>query len=252
MEATSAGAIALMTKLCGIVVPENNIDALAGQFVGNCPAHAIHACPRRHQLDRYADHSNEPRFLPCDRESLAPPMMEIRSWPISGTSSSKQCDQKLLDGAAGKQLGAPNFRPDLVKVCSQAISRPNSFSHNHVSLRNESLCVRTEVKVNIATFNSLDDSVDEFTCTVLVGFDDLGAFRFRTRCTITCLAVCAAIRPNSTLSTGSSIKSPDGQFRILFLSGAQRNLDFFEFDFGVLPRQLPNGGRFRTHRFHGR
>ena len=30
----------------------------------------------------------------------------------------------------------------------------------------------------------------------------------RTRCTITCLAVCAAIRPNSTLSIGSSMKPP--------------------------------------------
>src|SRR5690606_20417546 len=125
-------------KLRGIFVPENNIDTLAGKFVG----HGLHTRTAHTDAGAYRI---KPWIVGFDGDlrthtGVARCAANVdQALPDFRHFNLEKLDQKLGAGAADKQLWAANFGTHFAQKTAQTVARPYGFTGNHVFLADISL-----------------------------------------------------------------------------------------------------------------
>ena len=69
------------------------------------------------------------------------------------------------------------FGTDFTQVTTQAVAGTHRFPRNHFITGYNGLGITPQIEVDIATLDTLDNTGNQFTDAVLVGFHDLGTFR---------------------------------------------------------------------------
>src|SRR5688572_2380891 len=162
-------------ELRGVLVVENDVDALAGELVRNgLHARAAHADACADGVDAGVvaadrDLGAQPRIA-RGAEDLDEPLADLRHLDL------EQLDQEFRRRARQEQLRAARLGANLVQQALDAVLRLDWLARDQVLARNEALGVAAEIDVRAVTIDALDDAADELACAILVRIDDLLAF----------------------------------------------------------------------------
>src|SRR5690625_2807360 len=86
----------------------------------------------------------------------------------------EQLQQKLVHGAADKQLRAANLRTHLVQVAAHPVVEPHRLARNGVPRRDECIGVLAQIEHDAAALGALDLAADQLVNAVFVGVNHLG------------------------------------------------------------------------------
>ena len=159
-------------ELRRVVVPGDDVDALAGDLVGD----RLHA--RTAHADAGAD-GVDARILAAHRDlgadaGVARGAQDLdRALPDLGHLELEELDQELGTRTRQEQLRAARLRADLLEEGLDAVLRLDDLAGDHVDARHEALGVAAQVDEDAVAVDALDDAAHELADAVLVGVDDL-------------------------------------------------------------------------------
>src|SRR5690606_27679720 len=164
-------------QLRRVVVPQHDVDALAGQFVGHgLHARTAHADAGTDRVDAlvvgfHGDLGARARITggALDLDQLS---ADVRYFDL------EQFDQHLRRRAAGEQLRATVFRVDAGQVGTDAVVLAHGFARDHLVAGDQRLGVAAQVQDDAVACRFLDGAADQITDAITVFLDDLGALGF--------------------------------------------------------------------------
>jgi hypothetical protein len=157
------------------LIPENDVDTLASQFVGD----------RLHTGTAHADAGSyrvQPQIVALDCHLGA--HAGVTSGPLDfddafahlGHFQPEQGDQELRSSAADEQLRATRLRSHGLKITAQAITGTHGFPGDHLVPGDVGFHIAAQIQVDAAALHPFDHAGDEFAHPALVGVDHLAPF----------------------------------------------------------------------------
>src|SRR5699024_76998 len=157
--------------------PQNDVDALARQFVG----HALYT--RTAHADTGTDRVDAP-ILGMHRHLGAQARVARAAAQLDQALADfrhfqpEQFDQELRLATGDEQLWPTLFRAHVVEVAADAVARAHRLARNHLIARNDRFGIATEVENDRAAFHALDQTGNQFADSILVLLDDQAPFVF--------------------------------------------------------------------------
>ena len=166
--------MALITNCAGFSIVRDDVDALAGDLVGDrLHARAAHADAGADRIDAriVAAHGDLGAHARIARraQDLDQSLADLGHFEL------EQLDQELRRGARQEQLRAARLRAHFLQVRLDAVLRLGLLARNHVGARHEAFRVAAEVDVDAVAVDALDHAADQGADAVAVGIDHLRA-----------------------------------------------------------------------------
>ena len=160
-----------------VVIPQHDIDALAIELV----RHRLHA--RAAHADAGTDrigtmvmgkHGNLGAVAGIARAAFD----LDQTLTYFGNFELEQLDHEFWCRPRDEKLRPARFRTHFVEIAAHTVTGAHGFARNRLVSRDVGFSIATEIDIQVAAFDALDDAGDQLADAIGVSFDDLRALGF--------------------------------------------------------------------------
>ena len=159
-------------ELRRILVPQDDIDPLATEFVGHrLNARSTHADASAHRIDTlvvcaHRDLGAQSRVA-GGTDDLDQALADLRHLEL------EQFDQQRRLGTRDEQLRTTLLGTHVIQIAAQPIAGARGLLRDDLALRHQRLGIVAQIQHDRSAVGTLDDAGDQLADAILVGLDDL-------------------------------------------------------------------------------